>query len=699
MAGGTTIEVVAVSNHPSDAKTWWRPAGMPFDKPFVNPLPAHCSVEIKLAAGPWKTEASDPEHGGHSMVSDGHKYYFGKARSYEGGTSIAIAHNIVGRDNRIVAVDLQGKEHAGNYSSGGGGEILGLLDAAFGLPPDQIREFRVQSRPFERAEIKNICLEPRSAGRSTTTPNTEMPQRETGQLAEPSSGGPDADTDGDGLSDFQEIHKYRTDPKKLSTAGDGISDGDRQRRREFTYTIRSVVKVMPPVNIECLNDDYQDARVLSRGDNYVELEVIHFPLNTNAESIRGNSSWRCQDVGMEEYLRPGITTNWDAAMQGDLVSALKSAGINPDRLDDRELVIQVSHWLFANSKFVNMFCTHYISFPQGRATIYPGLETKFESDKGDHAWTTREQLEHELFGRSMFANRTHGSCTSSAVYLTTVLRALGIPTRMILAIPLVDGNDPAQLTMVRDGISHHGVRRTLLLGLASASGYANHTFNEVFVGGRWIRLNYQKLGQNSLDANNMGLLTHVNTFNDLSETPLAATWGKRYAKGERDATFRYGNPYRCEEVTDHFGKYARLENPELKEHRAITISRAYWANAADAPADVKSAKWLFRNDGAGRLFIHGDEWFDDQPWQQHKAFYQAAGKEFLFKADGHPDVRGRITMASIIGPTQSGIREMEILIPTAEYAKMTAGIEYTLTPRNEVAGYEWKTKGRVTITK
>src|SRR5262249_59770793 len=101
-------------------------------------------------------------------------------------------------------------------------------------------------------------------------------------------GGVDADTDGDGLSDYQEVHKYRTDPAKSSTAGDGVSDGDWQRRREFTYTIRTVVKVMPPVNVACLNDDYQDARVLARGGNFIELEMIHYPLNTNAEAIRSN---------------------------------------------------------------------------------------------------------------------------------------------------------------------------------------------------------------------------------------------------------------------------------------------------------------------------------------------------------------------------------------------------------------------------
>ena len=43
-----------------------------------------------------------------------------------------------------------------------------MLDAEFALPPEQIREYRVQSRPFERAEIKDIALKPRPAGKSTS---------------------------------------------------------------------------------------------------------------------------------------------------------------------------------------------------------------------------------------------------------------------------------------------------------------------------------------------------------------------------------------------------------------------------------------------------------------------------------------------------------------------------------------------------
>ena len=223
------------------------------------------------------------------------------------------------------------------------------------------------------------------------------------------------------------------------------------------------------------------------------------------------------------------------------------------------------------------------------------------------------------------------------------------------------------------------MRKTLLQGLSGAKGYANHTFNEVFVGGRWVRLNYKTLGQNILDRNLMGLLTHVNTFNDLSEVPLAATWGKRYANGERDEIFRYGNPYRCEEISDHFGKFAKIENPQAREHRALTISKAYWADEPEAHDTIKTAKWLFHNDGSKSLLVHGEEWFADESGPQYRPFLEAAGKDFTFKAENHPDVHGRITTSSITWDSRN-LHEIEILIPREEYAKMAAGVDYSLMP-------------------
>jgi hypothetical protein len=106
---------------------------------------------------------------------------------------------------------------------------------------------------------------------------------------------------------------------------------------------------------------------------------------------------------------------------------------------------------------------------------------------------------------------------------------------------------------------------------------------------------------------------------------------------------------------------------------------------------------FFRDDGSGHLLIHGEEWIEGEPWQQYKIFLQAAGKEWLLQAQGHPEIHGRITTGSIIGSPD--IRELVLDIPREEYARMKPGIAYTLTPRNEVPGYEWKTKGPLSITK
>ena len=106
------------------------------------------------------------------MFVNGHKFSFGKARPYtaygRSMTVFAVAHNFFGQDRRLVAVDRDGKSHpAVSYSIGSDGDkkwVIDLIDAEFSLPPDQIREYQVQFRPFEEAEIKDIALNPRLAG-------------------------------------------------------------------------------------------------------------------------------------------------------------------------------------------------------------------------------------------------------------------------------------------------------------------------------------------------------------------------------------------------------------------------------------------------------------------------------------------------------------------------------------------------------
>jgi RNA polymerase sigma factor (sigma-70 family) len=521
----------------------------------------------------------------------------------------------------------------------------------------------------------------------------------------------DPDSDGDGLSDFHEVHKYRMDPSKKDTAGRGVSDGDWQQRREFTYSVRAVIRVMPPYNLAALNDDYQDVRVRKETREFVELEVVLYPSNTNARAIKGNPNWKKDYAGMKEYLAPGITTNWDDSMRKDLLRELAKDGIDPDRLTDKEVVEQVSRWLFKRSRSRPMFCTFYVGFRDGKPEVLPGLEKAFQRDQGDPRWTVQEQLDHELFGKEMFARKTHGTCTSTAVYQTTVLRALGIPTRMILCIPLADGSDPAQVKLLNEGLTNHQVRWNACLGaLSGGSGFASHTFCEVFVGGRWRRLNHTTLGQNILQRNYLGLMVHVHTFKDLSEANLAATWGTRYALGQRDTVFPYSNPYRLLEVSDHFGKYAREPNPPAdRELRRVTIDRAYWPHAKDAPAEVRAmVNKMARAEmqvglparvGDNRFFVHCTEWLEDAgDYLQYKLFMWGADRRLVLRAKGRPDVPCEVSMNFYTHRSKS-LCELEVVIPAAEYARMAAGVAYTLHPVNGNKGYEWRVREGLTLTR
>jgi len=375
------------------------------------------------------------------------------------------------------------------------------------------------------------------------------------------------DSDGDGLSDFQEVHKYLTDPAKSDTDGDGLPDGDWNERREYTYSVRTILLFMPPFDKAVLNDDYQDARILEKRNDYIKVEVIHYPIATLHEPIEENPNWQQDYAGMIKYLRPDVTTNWDTKMKQDLLTELKTDGILIDKLTDKQVIENVSSWLMKRSRYLDkVFTTYYIHFPNGQPTVYPGLEDAFERefgrDKMNYDWTIDQHFDHELLGKGMFYNKTHGSCTSFAVYLTTILRTLGIPSRMIIVISVADPSDREQFMLVKKHITHNKVREIMLAGFRrSRQGFVAHTFNEVYIGNRWCRLNYNKLGQPILDQHLFGLHTHLYTFNDLSDANLAPTWGLRYGKGERNSVFKHSNPYSTLAISDLFGCHSNISNP------------------------------------------------------------------------------------------------------------------------------------------
>ena len=553
----------------------------------------------------------------------------------------------------------------------------------------------------ERSRALNLsyCHGPETSTSSSATlkPRNVVP-REAKPLIDPPS---DNDTDGDGLSDFAETHKYFTDPAKKDSDGDGTPDGEAGERREYAYSIRTVVRIMKPYDLVAMNDDYQDARLLRETDEFGEIEVIHYPLNTVADAIKSSTDWRTKSESMQKWLKPGITTNWDVKMRERLVTELREAGIDADTLSDQALAEQTANWMLRTTKSPGyMFTTYFMDFSNGAPTLLPGCERAYDREKGKAGWSFDEQLQREVFGAGMFDTKTRGTCTSSAIYWTTVLRALGLPTRMVLCIPGLDGNDKEQVRMIERDLSHHRVRAKILSGIENARGFSAHTFNEVSIGGRWVRLNYRTLGQNILDERFFGLLTHTLTFGDLSEANLAPTWGKRYALGQTSDELPTSNPFKTLELSDQFGSHAKIDNPpapKRADHAQLTIKRMIWADSPQRPAWLKLNDVMGGLSGYAVLLIEPVEHFTDQDYRQYRRFLDAADPAFVLESADGTKIKATYRKSFYTLTTDC---EISLLVGDKDVERMKPGEAYRLVPANgQSDAPRWVVKEGVTISK
>ena len=64
----------------------------------------------------------------------------------------------------VVAVGFDGEEHVAIDRDGGGVNNMYQLTAEFDRHFEKIREYRLQTRPYERVEIPGIALKPAAAG-------------------------------------------------------------------------------------------------------------------------------------------------------------------------------------------------------------------------------------------------------------------------------------------------------------------------------------------------------------------------------------------------------------------------------------------------------------------------------------------------------------------------------------------------------
>ncbi|MFG0320589.1 MAG: transglutaminase domain-containing protein, partial [Planctomycetota bacterium JB042] len=333
-----------------------------------------------------------------------------------------------------------------------------------------------------------------------------------------------------------------------------------------------------------------------------------------------------------------------------------------------------------------------------RPVVHPDLRERVRRSIEKAGRTEREQWDRELFGKGMFENRVHGSCTSSAIYLQTGLRAAGIPTRTVVCVPVIDASDPREVAML-DRLEHHGMRRLLKRAAAERGrSWASHTFNEVHVGGRWRRLNYAHLGQSSLFGGMMGLMTHVHTFRDHAEAGLV-TWGLRDAGPRDDALFGGSNPYSCVEIDDRFGEHANAANPKVEEgFDTLTVRRLDWFDDPDLHPTIEMR--LDDPETAGHLVFHVDEAILGEGPSQYADFYRRVDKEFVLRArDRSRDALRAHAARGYWVDTIEGVHAFYLRIEPDEFRRMHEGIEYALEAVDRESEVRWIVPAGISIVR
>jgi hypothetical protein len=445
------------------------------------------------------------------------------------------------------------------------------------------------------------------------------------------------------------------------------------------YTITTTVKIAQPYDLRAMNDEFQTAWLLKEEGGVGTFEVVYRPLHQ--QQITANPHWRQDDAKMLEYLRPRPAANWDEGLRQQILKDLRADGIDPDTLDDKTLVEQVSAWAMRRSEGNNQFGLWMVEFDHGKPQVAPALRQAFIREE-PQGMSESAIFDRELYGKGMYLNKTHGACTSSSTYLATILRAVGIPTRIILTIPACDYNDPTQIKTLLSAIRHHRTQRALYFAARSMSemqGFVNHVFNEVWIGGKWVRLNYNRLGQPIVDRYYEGLMTHIYTANDISEVPFATTWGARYGikAGPKLSSI---NPYQMLTASDNVAPGVPFDNPPLPDVPQITIATVIAVVKPGDPSLPSDIILPAKNDAVFRI----KEWIDEDDYHQLRDFAAQAGSTFILRAAGKPDLQATLSGTKI--STGRGFQGFGVQLR----GKLEPGVVYQILPDNAGHVRQWR---------
>jgi hypothetical protein len=336
------------------------------------------------------------------------------------------------------------------------------------------------------------------------------------------------DTDGDGLSDYDEYCKYHTDPTTQDSDGDGIPDGDWKERREYVYTIRAICDLRPPNDVNLMTDLYQDARLVKRPGRLADssvVEVVIYPFSS-PHIVPQAFPYPGLPEGLRVFTNRTVAFNYSEAMQRAV------RGIVKDAKTDVEAVERILKWIGQETRLVNRVPEFaYFHVENHRVVWHKPLGSPAEQER---------LLQSNFYGDAMFKERAHGTCSSLATLRTTMLRAAGIPARFLQTLPLFNRyeNDPEPLM---DGMR----RRVFAQGYewGAGGGGANHVYNEVFLGHRWVRVD-EVVGTGAF----VGDKLFVKVYS-------AADWNNLYSPRPEEEGSNENRDFRTLEATDREPKH------------------------------------------------------------------------------------------------------------------------------------------------
>ncbi len=355
------------------------------------------------------------------------------------------------------------------------------------------------------------------------------------------------DTDGDGISDYWENKKYRTNPLKKDSDGDHILDNDWEERREYTNTIKAIVDLRPPFDINHMNDFYQDAKVVSKlEDDVTRIEVILYP---DAEVVFNGSEYKPQN---NEFTQPTYSKNYSEKMQKKIKKFIK------DEKTDFSVVNKIISTLSNKPPypikipFVLKFTYVELVKDLKCASDLPLQFSLYRDENGDiieknltksSKYTKQEMLDKVFFADTMFLGKTVGSCGPHSILRGAMLRAAGIQEKSIFTIPLIYYYQEDGTIIDVDEKYNKGYHN---LSKKGTTCMADHFFNEVYMSNQWIRVD-KTIDTGILVTSAKKPYIKILEFNDSTDYNFSTYWNS-------DTWVKQG-PYKYISVVQQKSKY------------------------------------------------------------------------------------------------------------------------------------------------